>query len=84
MKTLTFVACAAAFILSASAAAVAQDKAPQDKGASGWSGGSRDPNDAAGKNKDLDKNSPEAGHLYATGLDLKGPPRAYPPDRPPE
>jgi hypothetical protein len=90
VKTLTIVAFATTFVLAAPALTFAQDNSTngtgnQDKGSSGWTGGTRNPSDGGDKSKgNLDTKSPETGVSYAEGLNLKGPPRQFPPGRPPE
>jgi len=91
VKTFTILALAMAFALAAPTLAFTQSNRPEDKGSTGWTGGSRDPSDSGDKTKgdektkgDVDTKGPESGTWYAEGSDLKGPPRQFPPGRPPE
>jgi hypothetical protein len=89
VKTLTLVACTAAFVLAGPVLTFAQENssagtAPENRGATGWTGGSRDQTkggkDVAAADAKVAPDSP----WYAEGLDLKGPPRQFPESKTPE
>jgi len=103
MKTLGFISWGAALLLaSAITVSYAQSgsgTAPEHKGNTGWTGGSRDQpsqngpdagsqSTAIGTTGQGSRNSdPEAAAnqpLMATGVDLKGPPRRFPANQTPE
>jgi hypothetical protein len=54
------------------------------RGASGWNGGARDVQPSPGTPQDLQRGAAANDPLYATGIDLKGAPVRYGPDRAPE
>jgi hypothetical protein len=63
--------------------------APENMGATGWTGGSRgqtkDPATTTGQaNSDRDAEAAKDQPAMATGEDLKGPPKQFPPDKTPE
>jgi len=70
--------------------AVAQDSsgsgtAPEGKGSTGWTGGSRNPAETTGQS--AGRTDPEAAAnqpLMATGLDLNGPAKRFPANQTPE
>jgi len=87
MKTIT---AAAAIIALTCAVAFAQNSAEQDKGITGWNGGSRVPSETTGKAPspgnpaNVGLSDGPLGPEMATGLDLKGPPMRFPNNKTPE
>ena len=62
-------------------------KDPEDRGASGWTGGSREPNKdettgASPRKSDEELAADQPAH--ASGVDLQGPPVRFPPNKTPE
>jgi len=83
MKTHLIVSTATAIVLMATAMASAQNDgstAPQNRGNTGWTGGSREPDPAALNAPASNADAPDQPWT-ATGLDLQGPARRYPPNQ---